>query len=353
MKAFLSATFVALTIIAAPAAQADDNIVATVGGQDVTMEELEIELKPQLEELEAQRFELLENGLGGLIAARLIEMEAKAKGVSQEELEQTEIRDKVPAPTDEAVAQVFEENKGQLGPDAKLEDLKPRIVEFLQSQGVGERAQEYLGELRAKYPVMVHLEAPRVDVAWGSHPPRGGDENAPIKIVGFSDYECPFCKRGEDTLAKVLEAYGDKVRYYHRDFPLDFHANAHPAAQAAHCANDQEKYWEFHDALFASEALSSERFQAIADELSLDRDAFDACMSEGKYKAAVDLDTAEGATAGVTGTPAFFINGRVLSGAQPFSRFQEVIDAELAKLAATKAAEAEEEAAPAADGEEG
>ncbi|MFT4569579.1 MAG: protein-disulfide isomerase [Hyphomicrobiaceae bacterium] len=337
MKAFFMAATVAFALSFAPNLHADE-IVATVGGQPVTMEELVAELKPQLAELDNQRFEILENGLSGLIAARLIETEAKALGVTPEQLEKTEIVEKVTEPDEAEVLEVFEASKGQLGPDANIDELRPRIIEFLQSRGAGERAQVYLTELRDKYAVEVKLEAPKVEVALGSHSPRGGGADAPITIVGFSDYECPFCKRGEEAIEKVLDTYGDKVRYFHRDFPLDFHANAHKAAQAAHCAEDQEKYWEYHAGLFASEGLSDDRFAAIADELELDRTAFDECLSNSQFAAEVDTDMADGAAVGVNGTPAFFVNGRTLTGAQPFESFQKIIEAELAKVGATKPA---------------
>jgi protein-disulfide isomerase len=342
MKAFLTAAAVAFALTLAPTAEADE-VVATIDGKPLTMDELIAEVKPQLVELDSQRFEILDDGLSSMIAERLIGLEAEAKGVTVEQLEQTEIREKVAEPTEEQVAEVFEASKAQLGPDADLEALRPRIVDFLKSRGMGERAQEYLNELRAKYPVVVKLEAPKVDVEVGSHGPRGG-KDAVVTIIGFSDYECPYCKRGDDTIREVLAKYGDKVRYYHRDFPLDFHANAHEAAQAARCAEDQDRFWDFHDALFAAAGaggLSTERYGSIADELGLDRAAFDECLASGRHEDAVDEDTAAGAGIGVNGTPAFFINGRALpGGAQPLSKFEEVIDSELAKTA--EAAEGDE-----------
>jgi protein-disulfide isomerase len=152
-----------------------------------------------------------------------------------------------------------------------------------------------------------------------------------VTIIAFSDYECPFCKRAEQTVEEVVKAYGDKVRVVHRDFPLAFHANARPAAEAAHCANAQGKFWPYHSKLFTSADLSADKLKALATEVGLDRAKFDDCVAKHQFKAAVDQDVADGSDVGVTGTPAFFINGRLLSGAQPFEKFKEVIDEELAQ----------------------
>ena len=152
-----------------------------------------------------------------------------------------------------------------------------------------------------------------------------------MTIVEFSDYECPFCKRAEPAVDKVMEVYGDKVRLFYRDYPLAFHANAKPAAEAAHCANLQGKFWPYHQKLMASEDLSSEKLKSIADEVGLEREKFDACLAKNDFAAAIEQDVKDGDAVGVNGTPAFFINGRMLDGARPFEQFKEIIDEELAK----------------------
>jgi protein-disulfide isomerase len=150
----------------------------------------------------------------------------------------------------------------------------------------------------------------------------------------FSDYECPYCKRGEDVVAQVMSTYGDKIRLVFRDYPLPFHANARPAAEAAKCANAQGKFWEYHDKLFANQAsLGVEDLKRYAGEVGLDQAQFDSCVGERKFQNDVQADLDAGQQVGVDGTPAFFINGRMLSGAQPFEAFKSVIDEELAAKA--------------------
>lgn len=166
-----------------------------------------------------------------------------------------------------------------------------------------------------------------------------GDVKAPVTIIEFSDYECPFCKRHfEETYPQIMEKYVDtgKVNYVFRDFPLGFHAKAKPAANAAECIREQggdEMYFEYHDVLFNNQsAMSIDDLKGYAAEFDIDQAQFDSCVDEGKYNSEVDKDIADGMKYGVRGTPAFFINGAVLSGAQPFSAFEAVIESELDNL---------------------
>ncbi len=162
--------------------------------------------------------------------------------------------------------------------------------------------------------------------------PSLGNASAPITLIEFSDYECTYCKTAEPVVQKILQAYGDKIRFVYSDYPLDFNANARPAAQAARCAEQQEQFWPYHAKLMASQELHREKYQSISDKVGLDREQFDACLESEDSNAAIDRDVADGEAVGVSGTPAFFINGRMISGAQPFARFKELIDKELQRV---------------------
>ncbi len=330
-------TICACMLAALLPALASADVVATVAGEPVTREELDKQVRPQLIELDNQRFEILEGGLDEIIAQRLIAKEAKARGVTIEVLRESEITSKVSEPTEIEIQAVYDKTKDQIG-GAALVDVRDQIVGYLKNQRESVRTEEFLGELRKKYETKVMLLPPVVEVGAGSNPPRGG-ASAAVTVVAFSDFECAFCKRAETTVERVLQHYGDKIRYYHRDFPLPFHANAHDAAEAARCAGDQGRYWDYYTTLFASTEVSTARFQEIADGMKLDRGKFDECLASGQHSSAVDKDLADGEQVGVNGTPAFFINGRPLSGAQPFEKFQQVIDAELARLGPGKPAQ--------------
>jgi len=315
-------------LLAVPAAA---ETVATVADTPITRETLEQHVKPKLIEVDNQRYEVLSEGLDELISEQLIEKEAKARNVTAEQLVATEVTAKVADPTDADIQKVYDDNKAQLQGQT-LEQVKPRIVEYLKQQKGAERQEAFITELKGKYKTTVALKPPKVDVATAGRPARG-PEKATVTVIEFSDYECPFCKRAEETVKKVLAAYGDKIRFVYRHFPLEFHAHARPAAEASACAGAQGKFWEYHDKLWTQTDLSEERLKALAGELGLDQAKFDECFKNKQFKADIDKDIADASSVGVTGTPAFFINGRMISGAQPFDKFKEIIDEELARSA--------------------
>ena len=167
--------------------------------------------------------------------------------------------------------------------------------------------------------------------------PALGKDNAPVTIIEFSDFQCPFCQRfRQETFDQIKTNYIDtgKVRFVYRDFPLDsIHPLAQKAAEAAECADDQGKFWEYHDLLFEKQqewaSADESKFKDYVKDLSLDTDKFNKCLDDNKYADEVKKDFQDGAQAGVQGTPSFFINGKQLSGAQPYPAFQAAIDAEL------------------------
>ena len=314
---------------AAPAPTGGGDVLATVGERSITRTEVEEAVRSQLLAVENQRYEALRAGLDQLVSQALVEQEAAARGSSAEQLMQTEVLLKITPPTDDAVAQLYDQAKDQLQGKG-LDEVKDQLAGYLMQQQQGQRQAEFLDELRAKYPTKIALRPPTIEVDSAGRPSKGGGADAPIRIVMFSDYECPFCKRGEDVVDQVMAAYGDKVHLVFRDYPLPFHANARPAAEAAHCANAQGKFWEYHGTLFNNQsALATADLKRYAGELGLDQGKFDSCLDGGTFKAEVEKDFVDGGNVGVDGTPAFFINGRLLSGAQPFEQFKAIIDEEL------------------------
>ncbi len=162
--------------------------------------------------------------------------------------------------------------------------------------------------------------------------PALGPANAPITLVEFGDFQCPFCRQWEQqTYQPLLAAYPGKIRFVFRDFPLtSIHPNAMPAAEAAQCANEQGKFWPFHDKLFSSETLSTDVYDQYAQQLGLDMTKFDQCLSTHKYAQQIQDDSNFAQNLGINSTPTFFINGLAVVGAQPLDAFQSVIDKELA-----------------------
>jgi protein-disulfide isomerase len=309
--------------------------VAKISGKVVTAGELDELVKKDLAQLEQQyqeqRYQVRRNALEAMVRQRAFDERAKAKGVSRDELVNQEIVAKIPEPTDEEIRALYDRAKAggqQLPP---LDQVKGDIARFIKNQKGQGALAEYYEQLKKEMGVEILLapyEPPKVAVdATG---PSKGPQNAPITIVEFSDFECPYCVRAEETVKQVLEAYPDKIRLVYRDYPLPMHAKAPKAAEAAHCAGDQGKYWEMHDKLFANaQKLEVADLKAHAREVGLDGGKFDQCLDSSEKAKVVEAHKKAGEEAGVSGTPAFFINGRPLSGAQPLEAFKTVIDEEL------------------------
>ena len=322
------------TLLAATGVFAQDSAdrVAAVNGTPITRAEVDEKLGNNLAKLQEQIFELRERQLNALIDQQLLADEAASRGITIASLVQSEVTGQVMPATSEDAAAFFEENQERL--QGEFGALEESIRAYLNQQRTETRQQEFLEILRAAADVEILLECPpifRSEVATANAPVRGASD-APVTIVEFTDFHCPFCRRVQPALDQIREKYGDQVRLIFRDFPLDnLHPQASTVAEAARCATEQGKFWEFHDKVFASDpdgsAATLDRF---AQELGLDVSAFQACRASGKYTASVRASNQEGAGLGITGTPTFFINGRMLVGAQPLEAFSRIIDEELA-----------------------
>jgi protein-disulfide isomerase len=310
---------------------AESAAVAIVGGEPITAAEFEAMSGPKLFAARTQEYNQKRALLEEAIDKRLLEKEGKARGISAEELVRVEVEAKVPPVTEAEQKEYYEKNKPRFGTTAEADALK-QIEGGLRQQRARERQTAYTKELRDKAGVKILLDPPRLAVSLGDDPVKG-PATAPVTIVEFSDFQCPYCSRGTATLKQVEEKYGDKLRVVFRDFPLtQIHKEAAKAAEAGACANEQGKFWEMHDKLFGNQSkLQVEGLKQSATEIGLDAAVFNQCLDSGKYAAEWQKDVEEGTSYGVTGTPAFFINGRMISGAQPLEAFTTVIDEELAR----------------------
>ncbi len=322
---------------AAPAADAPATaeslaVVAEIGGTPVTSGELDEWIRDDLFQREvggkakAELFEFRSDALDRMIDERILEAEAGKGGVTVEELLTQQVKTGG-AVSDEDVSAFYEQNKARMGAQT-LEQIGPRIRRFLEERATAEARQNFVRSLREAANVSVMLEAPRVTVA--AEGPGRGNPDAPITIVEFSDYQCPFCQRAEPIVAEVLKRYPDQVRLVFRHFPLDqIHPRARAASEASLCADEQGKFWEFHEKLFGGGGLEEADLVAYGEAVGLDKEKFEACVKERRYQAKVEADSLAGREAGVSGTPAFFVNGIMLSGAKPVEAFVEVIEREL------------------------
>jgi len=265
-----------------------------------------------------------------MITKRLLEEEAKTKGKTVDQWYQTDFLQSLPAPSETELKQLYEQHKGEVGGQS-YEQVHDRLVQFMKQQKSREQLTAYLDQLKQKHGVQITLappNLPRVEVA--AKGPSRGPDNAAVTIVEFSDFQCPFCGRVFPTVEKLMKDYDGKVRLVFRHFPLSFHPNAEKAAEAAACAQDQGKFWQMHDKMFSNQQkLAVEDLKTFAKDIGLDQGKFDKCLDSGEKAAMVSADEKDGESAGVSGTPAFFINGIFINGAVPYEQFKEAVDREL------------------------
>jgi protein-disulfide isomerase len=264
-----------------------------------------------------------------LVLHRVVDAEAAKKGVTTDQLMEQEVKSKLPPVSDADVEAFYKQNQGRI--QGSLDDVRPQIKQYLEQQKASEATRDFLTDLQEKAKVKILLPPHRVTVDAGDSP-RIGSPTAPVQIIEFSDFQCPYCSQAAKTVHEIESKYGDKVSIVYRNFPLPMHKQANRAALAAECADDQGQFWKYHDELFANQkAWTDDDFNGYAKKIGLDGDKFSTCLQSGTGQATIDKDIEAGKNAGMGGTPGFYINGVVLNGAQPIEVFSDVIDSELAR----------------------
>ncbi len=321
------------------ALSAEGETVAMVGQRPIPMSELDARTAAKIEErqaaydLELRQLELnhkralaayRESELSALLDERVLGLEAaRRKTTSQALLDAIK-----PAPTTDLEARAFYDDQlGQLG--QSYEKLEAKIKEHLDTQARDAAKRSYLDSLRTKFQAVVTLE-PEREVLDGNGPERGAAA-APVTIVEFSDYQCPFCARFEHVLKAVMAKYPEKVRLVYRNLPLpQLHPDAENAAEAAICAGNQGRFWEFHDLMFQDQRLLN--IPALKDKaktLGLNLPAFDECLDSGNAREALKLDERVAEQLALSTTPTSFVNGRIYRGVLTEERLSSIIEDEL------------------------
>lgn len=315
-----------------PEAGEDSEVVATINGQKkITLKEVDAAAGPELQGLLDRLAAIRRRTLNNLITKSLLEDEARAKGLTPEQLSKQLVPEKV------EVEQKQVDDLYLIGASryASLseEEAKQRIKLDLENRAKFEAFQKALAGIRNKAKVEITLRepvAPSVKVSDAG--PSKGAGGAAVTIVGFSDFQCPFCKEASQTMKQLVANSGGNVRYVFKHLPLSNHQWAFQAAQAAVCAEAQGKFWEYHDRLFErSIDLSTDALKGYAADLGLKGDEFNACLGSEASRAAVLKDAEEAKRAGIIGTPTFILNGRVLRGAKSLAEFSAAVEQELKK----------------------
>jgi len=303
---------------------------AVVEGRTITVGEIDTAIKNELfaERFPSQRevvlYDARKAALDRMVDEAVLERAARGSGLAPDAWLEQEVNRRRPV-TDEEIDAFWKQYEDRIPKDRPEEQIRSDIQAFLTE----EHGKDVLASLREASNVRIVLARPRHVVATPGAP--RGHPDAPVTIVEFSDFQCPFCLRATSVMQELLARYPDQLRIYYRHLPLPNHPRARGAAIASVCAERQGTFWAYHDRLFADPgAMSEADLRARAEALELDLAAFDACMGSEQAAARVDSDIAAANALGVTGTPVFFVNGIRLTGAQPTEKFAIVIDEELA-----------------------
>jgi len=306
----------------------DRPIAVSAGAHRVFIDELPPEAAGEITQLKMREYEIRLRAYQNLLVRRLLEAEAQKRSVTLEQLMEAEGRTRAPQPSDEELVAYFEQKKANY--EEPLAKIKEKVRADFSQERLRDGQRQYVQEMWRAASVEVLLPLPRIAVAADTQRVRG-PAGAPVRIIEFSDFQCPFCRRVQPTLQALLAKYPGQISVSFRDFPIvELHPMAHVSAQAAKCAGDKGKFWEYHDLLFAeSNRPTREMLGKFAEQLGLEEKAFAACLDGNAYKKAVDDDMDAGLRVGVGSTPVFFINGIFVSGAQPLEEFARIIDREL------------------------
>lgn len=306
-----------------------DPVVAEIDGQPILLSDVEGDLRVHVIKTLFTLDRQLSDQLEERVQEVLLEREASAAGMIPESWIEWKIDEKIWPVTLAEAKQHFKTSGYPEG--TKFGQVREAIIAELTSQRRAGARTVVLDELRKRHQVVSRLTPFRLDLA-SPDDPSLGPPDAPVTIVEFSDFQCPYCARARATMHELLARYPDQVRLVARDFPLTMHPQAEAMAVAAACAAEQEAYWPYSEALFErSRTLQEEDLPVLAAELGLHPATFQNCLNSGHNRGEVHGDMGEGSAAGVTGTPTFFINGRMISGAQSLERFAEIVEEELGR----------------------
>jgi protein-disulfide isomerase len=310
--------------------------VAILAGKPISDAELEEVGKDKLARIKAEELNLKRQILEEYIVKRLLEDQAKLRGLTVIALEKAEIDDKILPVTEEQKRAVYEMVPQNFTGKSEADAFKQIEVQ-LRSVRLAEARKKVLADLRRRAGVEILLPEPvRATVAVGDDPV-SGPSTAPVTLVAYTDFQCPFCVRAYATVKQLRAKYKDQLRVVFKDFPLDIHPQATKAAEGGSCAFEQGKFWEYHDRLFENpRALSIPDLKKVAQGLGLDLSKFNECIDSNKYTAEWQADMAEGQKLGASGTPTFFANGRMFVGAKSLEEMSKIIDEELMKAGGTR-----------------
>lgn len=320
-------------------------VVARMNDRVITADELEKAAGGSLMKLRQQMYEAKKQALEKYVYDLMVDRKAQAEGVTREEWLKKNLESQIPKPSDEEIAAVLKQYRSRLAKDD--DQARNQVISYLSQRGRQGAEAALRKTLEAEAGLQILLEPPRLHPKIMAHSPARGPEDAPVTLIEYTDFQCPFCGRAQATLETLRERYGKDLRMVFKNLPLAMHHNSRTAAEAAMCAKDQGKFWEMHDWLFSHHnELDQEHILTQALEMKLDVEALKKCMADGTHSTEIDADVAEAGSFGITGTPGFVVNGRLVTGAQPVENFEAIINEELGRLGVAIPPKIEKKAEP-------
>lgn len=316
------------------------SVLATIGDEPITLDDVRRRIGEDLDKIETQylraRSRLVDTTLESMIRERVLQAEAKRQGKTVEEVIAAAAGAPI-EPSDVEITAWYQENQARLR-GRSLEQLRPQIAGYLRTERSKAAYQQLEQRIKKDLKVTVNFQPYRLRFA-NEGAPTMGREGAPVTLVEFSDFQCPYCQGFAPILKRVQQEYPDKVQIVYRQYPIaSLHPFAIKAAEASLCAHEQGKFWEMHDLMFnEQQRLGVSDLKEKASRLGMNQKKFDGCLDSGRFVERIQNDLKEGARAGITGTPAVFVNGTIIEGgAVPYERVAAAIDKELARLGQDK-----------------
>lgn len=319
------------------------SVVAKINGSPVMSSEVDLKIREDLQELESRIYQLRRQAIEDIATDKIVAQVAENQKMTVAEFWAKFESDRGTDPTDSEI-QVFLASKN-LEPEKSKNISKTALVEIVKAARIREQKMAFVADLRAKAKVEVLLKKPavkRLEIGTGGSAPLGS-EGAPIVVVVFSDFQSPFCLQAANQVREIVEKYGSKVAVYFRHFPLEsMHPQAMRASEASLCAQEQSKFWTYHDAIFENQTKLNEKSSGLdefllklGENVNVDSARFSECLKSGKYKSMIQKDLEDGRRLGVSGTPSYFVNGIGVSKPLDDLEIYQVIDDELSRLSGT------------------
>src|ERR1700730_8340199 len=326
----ISAIVLALTIMCFTglvAGQQNSSVVAEVNGDKLTVADLEQKEAPELLQSRYKYYQAERKALDDLIDQHLLEVQARQENLTVDQLLKREVNSTLKADPTEDQLRIYYEG---VDTDQPFEAMREQILQHIREARYNKARAAYVKSLRSHAQITIAMTSPSAPVEVSRSPVRG-NRDAPVVLVEFADYQCPYCQKIHSDLEKLQKEYGNRLALVYKDYPLPMHPFAEKAAEAARCAGTQGKFWECHDMLFAGKKLQPADLKEQAHTLNLDEQQFDKCVVEGLAAADVAKDADETRSLGITGTPSFFINGHFFSGVLSYAALRDIVEQQLAR----------------------